>query len=118
MNKIAIGIVVLILFLMGALLYSARNADVAPIAQPNTEQRGGVEQGRVMDIETYVRQNISALSPEPEVLGGTFYVTKIEAANGRGEVEYEDGHNAFKADFTYTIDPDRGITITSFTTHQ
>jgi hypothetical protein len=28
-------------------------------------------------VDEYIRANISELSPEPEVLGGTFYVTNI-----------------------------------------
>lgn len=55
------------------------------------------------DIEQYVSDNISSLSPEPEVLGGTYYVTSIAAADGKGVVSYEDGHNAYTADFTYSI---------------
>lgn len=71
------------------------------------------EGGRVMDIESYVRQNINTLSPEPPVLGGTFYVTEITADNGRGTVSYEDGHIALVADFEYVVDK-YGITISSF----
>lgn len=70
--------------------------------------------GRIMSIEDYVSQNISALSPEKEVLGGQFYVTAIEAEDGRGTVSYEDGHIAFTADFTYETNIERGHTITSF----
>lgn len=66
-------------------------------------------------VEDYVRQNISALSPEKAVLGGNFYVTNIEAHGGAGTVNYEDGHVAFIADFTYTIDPNGKVTIISFT---
>lgn len=67
-----------------------------------------------MAIEDYVSQNISTLSPEKEVLGGQFYVTAIEAEDGKGTVSYEDGHVAFTADFTYTTDIEKGHTITSF----
>src|SRR3989344_2008190 len=75
--------------------------------------------GKVMSIESYVTQNISTLSPEKEVLGGTFYVTNIqvtprEGASGTGVVQYEDGHIALVADFSYEVN-DRGITIKSFT---
>ncbi|MBU2104144.1 hypothetical protein KJ848_03645 [Patescibacteria group bacterium] len=56
-----------------------------------------------MDIETYVRTSLSELSEEKEQLGGTFYITHIETENGVGVVEYEDGHNAYTADFTYQI---------------
>jgi len=65
----------------------------------------------VSSINQYIADNISRLAPEPAQLGGTFYVTSIEATDGKGVVSYEDGHNAYTADFTYTIDP---ISITSF----
>jgi|GEM_PF-1751115 len=58
---------------------------------------------RYVDIESYVRSNISNLSPTKESLGGTFYVTHIQTADGRGVVSYEDGHNAYTADFTYKV---------------
>lgn len=68
-----------------------------------------------MDIETYITKNISEISPKKEVLGGKFYITNIETLNGVGLVEYEDGHNAYVADFTYSIEETNGaITITSF----
>lgn len=67
-------------------------------------------------VEAYVRENISSLSPEPEVLGGTFYVTAFDAENGSGTVSYEDGHNAYTADFRYTTDQAGQVTVTSFTT--
>lgn len=66
-------------------------------------------------IEAYVAANISSLSSMPEVLGGTFYVTAIEAADGRGTVSYEDGHNAYTADFTYSFGADGSVSIDSFT---
>jgi hypothetical protein len=78
----------------------------------NPDQPQNVE--RAMPIEDYVRLNISELSPEKEVLGGTYYVTKIEAHGGAGTVEYEDGHNAYVADFTYSTDERGAITMNSF----
>lgn len=71
-------------------------------------------QGKLMSVESYVSQNISELSPEKEVLGGKFYVTDIQVADGKGVVSYEDGHVAFTADFTYTSNDRTGHTITSF----
>lgn len=65
-------------------------------------------------VENYIRQNISKLSPEKEVLGGTFYVTYIEVNDGFGVVAYEDGHIALTADFTYIIDSSGLPNITSF----
>ena len=49
--------------------------------------------------EAYLRQNISTLSPESAVLGGTFYVTSITWLDDESVlVEYEDGHIALKAE--------------------
>lgn len=73
----------------------------------------GTPNDRRVNVEDHVRENISQLSPEPAVLGGTFYVTEIEAADGRGTVWYEDGHIALIADFTY-IEDKYGVTIQSF----
>ena len=75
--------------------------------------------GKVMSIESYVTLNISTLSPESAVLGGTFHVTNISVSNkgageGTGVVSYEDGHIALTADFAYSISDRTGITITSF----
>lgn len=73
---------------------------------------------RYMDIETYIMRNISTISPVKEQLGGTFYVTTIESHDGQGAVEYEDGHNAYIADFTYTVEESGKPTLTSFTLRQ
>lgn len=71
--------------------------------------------GKKMGIEAYVSANISDLAPEKEQLGGKFYVTTIEANGNSGTVEYEDGHNAYTADFAYTTDEQGIISVTSFT---
>lgn len=62
-------------------------------------------------IDQYITDNITRLAPEAAQLGGTFYVTSIEAKDGKGVVSYEDGHSAYTADFAYTIDP---IEVSSF----
>jgi hypothetical protein len=85
---------------------------VEPVPNPSQENAGG---DRMMDIATYVSLNISTLSPEAAVLGGTFYVTEIRTEDGVGYVKYEDGHNAYVADFTYTTNETSGHVITSFT---
>ncbi len=62
----------------------------------------------------YINKNISKLSPEKETQGGTFYLTNITADAGTGTVSYEDGHNAYTADFTYEFSDSGEVTITSF----
>jgi len=84
---------------------------------PNVQIPSDIEQspaGKLMSVEDYVSQNISALSPVKEELGGKFYVTNITANDGRGVVSYEDGHMAYTADFTYTSSDRTGHEITSF----
>ncbi len=69
---------------------------------------------RLMSIESYIGAHIRELSPVQEVLGGTFYVTEVNASNGEGVVRYEDGHMAYIADFTYTQNEQTGYTVTKF----
>ncbi|MFA6094692.1 MAG: hypothetical protein WC757_02285 [Candidatus Paceibacterota bacterium] len=66
-------------------------------------------------VADYVRDFISQLSPTKEVLGGTFFVTKISFndSNG-GVVEYEDGHISLRAEFTYSLDSLGNVHIDSF----
>jgi hypothetical protein len=104
-------VLMVILAALAAGFYYTRTTSV-PITEVDDTPVG--EQGRVMDIETYVSQNISQLSPEKEVLGGTFHVTNIETNGGTGVVSYEDGHNAYVADFSYEINDETGITMKSF----
>jgi hypothetical protein len=68
-------------------------------------------------VEEYIRENIKTLSVAKEVLGGSWYVTKItiDSQNKNGEVEYEDGHILEKATFDYAYDPDtKAISIFEF----
>ncbi len=69
-------------------------------------------------VDAYIRENISLLSPEKAVAGGTYYVTDIsfgtENINDGGRVSYEDGHVAHVASFTYTIQGNE-VEILTFT---
>lgn len=66
-------------------------------------------------ILEYIKKNISILSPQKEVLGGTFYVTQfIRTDRNSGIVEYEDGHNAYKAKVSFSSNDKKGITVISF----
>lgn len=87
-------------------------------ASPMQEQAAtSAPTGKYMGIEAYVTAFISDLSPKKERLGGAFYVTKIEITGSTtGVVEYEDGHDAYVADFTYATDPATARPeVTSFT---
>lgn len=55
-------------------------------------------------IGDYIRENISEISPDKEVLGGKFYITKIIFENNESAlIEYEDGHNAFLARVRFSL---------------
>ncbi|MBX4195465.1 hypothetical protein KW796_00710 [Candidatus Parcubacteria bacterium] len=108
MNK-SILFLVIVIIAIGAAVYMWW-----PNVHLNVPEENIASQGKLMSIENYITQNISALSPVKEQLGGKFYVTSITAADGKGVVSYEDGHNAYTADFTYTSSDQTGHTITSF----
>lgn len=63
-------------------------------------------------VSSYIEENISRLSPESEVLGGTFYVTGVEFnSTHSGTVAYEDGHIALIAEFEYSFSEEDGIEV-------
>lgn len=103
-----------ILVVHAPLNQSAQEADAATIQSVAESVTFTEPQGDAGGVERYIAENISRLSPEPEVLGGTYYVTAIEAQNGSGTVSYEDGHNAYTADFTYTETGDGTVSVDSF----
>lgn len=107
MKNIILGIAAVAAIIVAWFFFFQQPASApTPASQTSTDQ--------AMTIEDYVRQNISVLSPEKEVLGGTFYVTNIEAHGGAGTVSYEDGHVAYTADFTYSIDAQGRPSVQSF----
>lgn len=116
MNKIAVlAAVVIAVAVGGYFAYEPQTPE--PASQPQVETpTTSAPQGKLMSVEAYVTQNISALSPIKETMGGTFYVTEIEVEpeENKGKVKYEDGHNAYEAEFTYTSNDRTGHTITSF----
>lgn len=61
------------------------------------------------NVENYLRENISKLSPVKTVLGGTWYVISIttDLEKNSGTVTYEDGHIQEIKNFVY-ITNDKG----------
>lgn len=119
MNKIVLlAIVIIAVAIGGFFAYDSKGTEPVPTPQPQEtpSTTTGAPQGKLMSVEAYVTQNISALSPIKETMGGTFYVTEIEVEpeENKGKVEYEDGHNSYVAEFTYTSNDRTGHTITSF----
>ena len=103
--KYIISIVVLVLLGLGVFFLIVKEPALAPVEQPNEDPN---------IVISYISANISELSPEKEVLGGTFYITNISLDSGRGTVEYEDGHIALVADFSYSFSEKGEVQITRF----
>jgi hypothetical protein len=115
MRNILIVVLVLILTAgVGFVVWSTVNRQ--PEVIQNTKASAPTPQDEPAIVEAYIRQYISTLAPEKEVLGGTFHVTNVNILpEDKGIVEYEDGHNAFTADFTYSIQGTSTVSIISFT---
>lgn len=76
-------------------------APQAPIASDEKE----IVVDEIFLVENYIRENITTITPEEPVLGGTFYVVEITVNESLhdGEFVYEDGHIQGRASFTYEI---------------
>lgn len=110
---LALGLLILVVTFTRIQAPTRDEVDTVPVAQEPVETPDTVP---VVDkVEEYVRENISTLSPEPAVLGGTFYVTDVAfPEDGSAVVYYEDGHIALVADVRYEITPEQSVQITSF----
>lgn len=96
-------VVALLIFLIISLKLEKNNN--SEIQESDNREDFLVEQASlelIFNRETYLRENINLLSPEPAVLGGKFYITSIIWPEvDRAIVEYEDGHIALKADVSF-----------------
>ncbi len=98
------GVMVVAFFLIVALAYFGYQSI------PSSQQRPL----STTTVAAYVTAHLSELSPQKEVLGGHFYVTDMQVADGTGTVSYEDGHVAYTADFVYAADSHGGVEIHDF----
>ncbi len=103
----------------GVFVYTADHAAPQSVGlKPEVSQDANVTEeaykNRRMDLQTYLNLHIQELSPVQETLGGTFYVTAVSAANGKGVATYEDGHAQYIADFSYTESDTSGYSVTKF----
>lgn len=64
-----------------------------------------------LNVENYIRENISKISTLKPVLGGNWYVVSVYVISNanKGEVLYEDGHIQTKASFEYEYSTDPEI---------
>lgn len=73
------------------------NLDLSDVACEEIDERE--------EVEKYIRENISTLSPVKAVLGGNWYVLSVSVNTDEdsGVVVYEDGHIQEKRDFNYSL---------------
>jgi len=65
-------------------------------------------------IYNYLRDHISELSPEPEVLGGKFYITDFKLTDdNQAVIDYEDGHIVLTALVVFALDGEE-VTVQKF----
>ena len=93
--------------------------ETAPLDRQDPSSIPNIERDEIKSdkpaFEEYVRANISQLSKEEAVLGGTFYVTDIKwVGDNSALVSYEDGHIALEALARYVIDDEDKVEVTYF----
>ncbi len=104
---IFLGLIALILIITGAYYFASLNNIVS---EGNLSQ----EEKEIL-VENYIKENISTLSPEEAVLGGTFMVSSITFFSGNeAVVDYEDGHIALSALATYEVSSGGEVEIKNF----
>lgn len=101
-----ISVIVLAIAILLVIFFAAPESRAPYVEIPNDDEITLIEyttEDREL-FDNFLRENISAISPEAEVLGGTFYVTEIDWENEReGIVAYEDGHIALRASFGFSF---------------
>ncbi len=86
-----------------------------PAENDRADKDNGISVSHQNLVSDYIRQNISALSPEKEVLGGKFYITSIDFNGPKSAIiSYEDGHIAFEAKIEFEVNINNEVKIESF----
>jgi cbb3-type cytochrome oxidase subunit 3 len=83
--------------------------------EENSENKGDVSVENRGRVNTYIENNISSLSPQEAVLGGSFYITSVSfPEEGIAIVNYEDGHRALTAKANFEVNSNNEVKINSF----
>jgi len=114
--KFRVFLVFLLLALFVGGIYFAYRGSFSPSPAPREMPSTPLPETSAAKVEAHIRENIAALSPEPPVFGGTFAVTKVTFLSAtRARVEYGDGHNAYRADVDFFLDPPDFVKVLNFT---
>jgi len=99
-NKTLLTVIIALIVVAAVAIYITQSAPkndttLLPVEDDKTDVYQAADR---VAFEQFLRANLSELSPEKEVLGGTFYLTSIEWETDRNAViAYEDGHIALNA---------------------
>ncbi len=119
---ILISLVVILLIVVGVYAFTSQdNKTNSSGSEDNIADEIDSEEGSDMDennenieagvsteeqraVNTYLENNISDLSPEEAVLGGSFYITSVSfTEEDVSIVNYEDGYTVLTAEANYTF---------------
>jgi ubiquitin-protein ligase len=85
------------------------------MSDDNINDEEGISVENQGKVTTYLENNISVLSPEEAVLGGTFYVTTVSFPEENvAIVNYEDGHIALTAKADFSVNSSNEVEINLF----
>jgi len=100
-------LVLVVAALIGVVIYLVRQT---PIKDEAIIEGPGLETKELVDA--YIRENIGTLSPEPAVLGGSYYVTELSYLDAdTALVLYEDGHVVHTAEMDFSVSDEGVVTI-------
>jgi hypothetical protein len=129
-KTILASLVVILLIVVGVYALTNKNNQVNDTNVPGNENNV-IDDGENEDLQnkedidispeeqgavtTYLENNISVLSPEEAVLGGTFYVTTVSFPEENvAIVNYEDGHVALTAKADFSVNSSNEVEINLF----
>jgi len=96
----------------GVYVYKDKNA----LIPSNTMwQKDCMDLQEMLVVEDYIRQNIVNIATNNAVLGGTWYVVKLNISTfeNTGTVIYEDGHVQSQATFSYDFNGENDLVVIS-----
>lgn len=124
-NQLIVKIILIVILIIAILLVaqykknqinkSRTIGENTPLIEDEAKEEENLKLLQQESVTDYLMTNISELSPEKEVLGGTFYVTSIDFIDENNLIiGYEDGHIALSAKVNFEYQDSENIIINSF----
>jgi hypothetical protein len=113
-----IALIIIIIILTTILFYQRQEADLNNDFEEEAKKEVIINQLSIKEQENiivYLEENISELSPEKEVLGGSFYINSVDFLDTNNLIlEYEDGHISLIAEVNFEYIEEGDISIKGF----